>query len=448
MDERVRSTSSAEGDGDEESNDNEFWVSKQQRQAYSESNRFPFPLSAPGCPIFVHPPELISELYPPGYHKVEEEGPIADLEKNLMQQMNPHVLHQLICERWFLLTYRAKPCPTCIWEWLFQIMCLSCDQQLAQMAFINLKTLVEWAHESSMIHVPKPCTVVEVMVSLGADRDQLEAKTVDHVTTTEPRTVDHVTTTEPSDDVFPSSFMEVVCSRLSNLCRYISLVVSANPSSLPPDQIHHLFFMFSKVSLDCSLTKGPPVLTSIAECLSSLVSAIPELSWTDSLSVLSTQLTDLSAHHHNLLHLNKMVSPVSPRMRQLLKIVCKMSIWKLLFPGTIPSPKERVDRSFAWKIIRHYYTTPSSQFEYYSMYSVMCLFSNFMNMSVFEWPSEQMKREFKSMLSTLGSVKIKDTVDNIERAPVKDVFIRMSLEIATQKSRDSKQTNLFPSTHT
>lgn len=54
-----------------------------------------------------------------------------------MMQQNPQVLSQLIRECWFLLCYRLKPRPNVIWEWLFQIMCLSCDQCLIERAYFN-----------------------------------------------------------------------------------------------------------------------------------------------------------------------------------------------------------------------------------------------------------------------------------------------------------------------
>jgi len=142
LEEQVRSAS--EGDGDEESTASEAAHSSKQDPSYSESNQFPFPLTAPGLAVFIHPPDLISELYPPGFHEVEGNGPLNNLEKNIMNQQNPEVLSQLICERWFLLCYRTKPCPTHIWEWLFQIMCRSCDHYLADRAHNNLMTLIQW----------------------------------------------------------------------------------------------------------------------------------------------------------------------------------------------------------------------------------------------------------------------------------------------------------------
>lgn len=128
-------------------------------------------------------------------------------------------------------------------------------------------------------------------------------------------------------------------------------------------------------------------------------------------------------------------------MKQLQKEVCKASIWKIVFPGV---PLTQVpDWRFAWSIVKHYYEMPAVKFIYYAMYSVACLLSQVLHLCPPVWPSAEKKRDFKSMLSKLASVKIRDSAERTERAPVKDLFIRMSLEMAAQRSKDSVQLDLF-----
>ena len=91
-----------------------------------------------------------------------------------MMQQDPEVLKQLICDRWFLLCYRQEPCPTSIWKWLFQIMCLSCDQYISERVYFNLRTLVDWSIDKGNVYVPSVSTVMDALVNLGGDKDLLE----------------------------------------------------------------------------------------------------------------------------------------------------------------------------------------------------------------------------------------------------------------------------------
>ena len=348
----------------------------------------------------------------------------------MMQQQNPEVLSQLICERWFLLCYRTSPCPLLIWQWLFQIMCLSCNEHLAEKAYFNLQTLVEWTSDKTLVYVPMTTTVLDILVNLGADKSQLDKG----------RSQESMAKKSDCDD----SFLHL--TNLSNLFRYLSCAVTANPTALSADDLYQIICITVIVSLDCSVTKSPPVLSVISECLSSLVTAIPTASWPTSLCLLPSCLAQLSTHHHDLLHLSRLfVTPVVstgtiPRVTELQVAVCKVSMWKLLFPGNMSA--ELTDHEVAWGVVKHYCDTPISHFRYYDMYSIICMLSKFMNLSRLDWPSAD-KINFKNMLSRLANVKIRDIAESAERAPVKDLLITMALELDFQRGRDTVQTDLY-----
>lgn len=407
-----------------------------------ESNQFPFPLCAPGYPVLVCPPHLITELYPPGYHqdeKGEEQGPFNNLEKNIMMQQNPEVLSQLICERWFLLCYRKKPCPIAIWQWLFQITCLSCDQYLAERVYFNLKTLTDWSSDKETVYVPNPGTVIDVLVNLGAERDVLEGgRSLEQRGSEAGNSRQDYVNSPMEDEVFQSPPAVNVSMNLANLFRYVSCAVKVRHSALSDDDLRQLVSVAATVSLDSSMTKDPSLLGHISDCISALVAAISEPYWPATLTTLSSRLIQLSSHHHNLLHLSKLMTPSSSRMAKLRMILCKASIWKLVYPDT--SSRHVSDYSFVWKIVEHYYNMPAAKYVYYEMYSVVCMLGHFMNLCPLQWPSQEKRKEFKSMLSKVATVKIRDIAESAERAPVKDMFITMALEMATQRS---KQTDLF-----
>ncbi len=446
MEQQVRSTSS-DGDADDDSTpmDAAGGVAPHPKHlgCAGESNRFPFPLSGPGIPLLLHPPHLITELYPPGLDEVEAGGgPFNHLETNLMGQQDPDVLSQLICQRWFLLCYRTKPCPTVIWQWLFQVTCLSCDQHLAERACVNLLTLIEWSYDKGVVYVPTPRVILDVLVSMGADRALLEAASLG-TPSLSPREESHVANAvEASDDVFQPP--PPMLSNISNLLRYLSRAVSANPTALSTEDALQLFRMLAYFSLDSTLNRNPEFLAHVSSCLSPLVSILPKSSWESDGGVLlslAAELVSLSPHHHDRLQLTRLLLPTSTRMKELQKAACKETIWRTVFPATPMRPLS--DCSFMSTIVEQYCETPAAQFEYYSMYTVVCLLTQLFHLCLPEWPSSEKKHQFKSMLNKLGRVKIRDGADSVERAPVKDLLISMSLEMAAQRSKDTLQTDLF-----
>jgi hypothetical protein len=404
---------------------------------YHESNQFPFPLFPPGLPVFVHTPHLITELYPPGYYhdKGDRGGPLSNLERTMIIQQNPEVLSQLICERWFLLCYRQKPCPAAIWQWLFQIMCLSCDQYLTERVYFNLKTLVDWSIDVENVYVPGVGTVMDVLVNLGADKDLLEGEREKR------RSTESGLVASPIEDsVFQVPLLAGnVLVNLSNLFRYISNTVTAHSSALNCEDLQQLLLLSATVSLDCSVAKDPAVLGPISQCISSLAAAIPEASWPAVLASLSTRLVQLSPHHHDLFHLGKLLAPSSTRAAQLRMGLCRAGIWKLVYPDV--TYRHMSDCSFAWTVVEHYYNMPAAMYGYYSMYSVVCMLSIFVNLSTMQWPSPERKKDFKTMLKKVANVKIRDIAESSERAPVKDMLINMALEMSTRGK--SRQTDLF-----
>ena len=229
-----------------------------------------------------------------------------------------------------------------------------------------------------------------------------------------------------------------VLINLSNLFRYISSVVTVNPTALSSEDLQQLITVLAAVSLDSSVTKDPKVLGFISQCISSLVAAISDPPWPAALTSISARMVQLSPHHHNLLHLAKLVTPSSARMTELRVAVCRASIWKLVYPDA--AYRQMTDCSFAWKIVEHYYRVPAAKYDYFHMYSVVTMLGHFMNLSPMQWPSPERKTEFKTMLKKVATVKIRDIAESSERAPVKDLFISMALDMAPQRKR---QTDLF-----
>lgn len=394
-----------------------------------ESDKFPFPLDPPGMTILCHHPKLITEIYPPGYFEVDENGPFSSMESTLMQQENPEVLSQIIRGKWLVFCYRAKSCPLNLWQWLFQIMCLCADENLASAAYSNLTSLIQVAGEGHTVYIPSPQDVENVLVELGFDKDRLSGLTVG----------ESKETGEVHAPPVPS-----LTTSLSNLLNYLSLVLEKDSSALSYDDLYHLISIMAVLSLDSLVTKDPYLRKPLTCLLSSILAAFPESQWASTCSTLSSYLLLLSSsHHHNILYMSQLFMAHSLRQRLFQRQLCRKGLWKIVFPSKDEATLgELPDWALAWRVVEHYRNQPASKFEYYGMYSVMCLVRQ---LTVgLEWPSATKKRDFKEMLGVLGSTKIKDHPERRERAPVKDLIISMSLEIVHHRSRDT-QLDLFSS---
>ena len=297
---------------------------------------------------------------------------------------------------------------------------------------MNLKSLVEWAGDKRQVFVPSLTAVLDVLVCLGADQEVLLGTCV-----AQPRLS---CAAEQSDDVFQFS-PPFPCGNLSNLFDYLSRALRAHPSSLSADEVCRLVPILITVALDSNLTKQPRLMGSISQCLSSLLAVVPSEARSTVTVPLASQIVQRASHHHDLLHLTRLLPPTTPTMVRLQKAVSKLSIWKIVFAESANT--SLTDWEFCWKVVEHFYEKPSSQFVYYQLYSVMCLVGQLLHLSPPEWPTGEKKRAFKSMLSKLASVKIIDKADNPERGPVKDLLISLSLEMGTHRAKDVKQTDLF-----
>ena len=442
---------------------------QQQQQQQKEADKFPLPLHPPGLPVLLHTPLLLSDLHPPSCSEKEDDClllsdlyPPSCSEKEdeclLLSDLHPpscsekkdddankhtkqesELMSQLICDRWFSLQYSSKPCPMNLWEWLFQTACLSCDQHLGQAAFSNLTSLLKYACGAGRnmwpVFVPTPSHVLQVLIAMGADQNILGEKVEQTPSQALENTADAIyTPCSPS-----------VIANLAHLHTYLPLAVQARPNLLSTQDIHSLIIMVATLSLDSNLLQHDTLLLHImSHAISVLLESIPESSWHNSISFLTATLGALSLHHHDHLHICKLLIPSSSRSQELQKITCRYYLWMVLFPDNASGVLSSLqDWELAWRVVKHFYDQPSSAFHYYSMYSVMCTLNLLVSSSEMNWPSLAKEEEFRDMLANLALVRIKDHPDKTERVPVKDLLIFFKLEIDSGKSKQTHQMDLF-----
>lgn len=422
-------------------------------------NSPPLPVKPPGRPIFVNAPSFVTELYPPGV-ELPEGGPFARLESTLIQD-NPQALREIVCGKWLSLCYQHKPCPHTVCQWLFQLMCLADEDELSSGAFRSLLSLLKlstFTGKQASFHVPSLEEIVGVLVSLGAERARLLPGR---------GSTDALQETDGSDDVFDG--LQPPLRRLSRLIDYLSALVKASPQCYSTGELVDLVMILLSVSLDPAVC-GQLIEANTRHCISALVAALPEDGLMEAVTRLTEQAVRISQHHHSCLHVATMITGVSPKQRLLQESICRASILQELGlseedeeAGEKMGGETRLEskagteakivsgssgnqfarkRSFLRRVIQYYCNQKQEDIDYYSMHSVLLLLSLLIHPAEMQWSSNAQRKEFEMMLGQLVSTRLRDNTSQPERGPVKDLLIRMKLEINSQRVQGPKQTTL------
>ena len=418
----------------------------------------PLPSLPPGKKIFTKVPSFITELYPPGL-EIDTTGMFSGTQRNLLQiTAGPETLKEAVLGGWIKLCFWNSPCPQPVWQWLFQMMCRSEDAVLSNGAFKSLTTLLQLAlsrNDPASIHPPSMADIVEVLVCMGADQSRLVSST----TGAERMEVDE------NEDVFPP---RVPTRSLSHLLKYLTPCIRAIPGCYTLEELEELVILMLNIALDPQLL-GQPIENDIMQCIGIAFAVIPEENWMKAAKRLVYQILAIADHHHNQLYIAYLISGTSKTERQqfLQKLYCRESITqrlglietKQMLPVEVKTEETTTenesvrmsasqlddsDCQFAQKVISHYNCMSSLQYDYYCMYSVLTMLSRFMDPTDMKWPSQEKRKEFSRLLGCLSSNKIHDHPSHPERGPVKDLVIRMKLEVSSQKvAGQLKQTSLF-----
>lgn len=352
----------------------------------------------------------------------------ANVEDNLLTQQDPTILKMVICGEWLKLCYLHKPCPSLVWQWLFQIMCRSHDSELSNGAFQSLTSLIQVAkqHQDVMsILIPPLSDVTDILVHLGASPSSDMASRP---------------TCEPMEE---DSVFDVASpmQNLSHMLQYLTMCLkSGHKECYNVQEVETLIVSFVRMSLDHHVC-GEPIQHQVSLCIAALVSSVSDEQWAAMLVRLVVRITAISEHHHDKLYMTYLMSGTSQRLHQLQREFCQKSLEQLT---EVEEPKSG-DCALIRHVVEYFLSRQRSNSfeEYYLMFSVFSLVSLFMHPSVIVWPSTQEKKELSCLLGNLSSTRIRDDPDHPERSIVKDLIIRIMLEVKTQKDKTSKQQSLF-----
>ena len=443
-------------------------------------------LTNPGKAIFIHPPYLITELYPPGI-VVQERGLLGDILTN----GSVEDLKNVLCGQLLPLAYVGKPCPVELTQWLFQLMGCSSDPDISSAALRSLVGLLQYARRQEKVSFSLPSVdeVTDVLVSLGADREKLRPLIIGG---------DQVQTM-PVDQKREAPFVHPPSTNLLNVISYLSACIRMFPN-YTVQQLEDMVLILSSLSLDHHCRHF--LKLNLKTCIHYILAAYPERVWPKAVKRLSPQLCCLSQHHQDRLLLARLISGSMPRERYLLKDFCRQCLTQMVelsstrlptetsltntdgmenysseeknmdmhtiqdstsnsCDGELPTtssevtktqgplhsdPMEVPDYTFFTKVLKSYQKEihgETTNEEHYKMHSLLHLLQLYAPVSDLTFPSEPVKQEFIDMLGTLRA-NIRDDIMRPITSTVKDILIRMKLELESQSvGREKRQTNLF-----
>lgn len=388
------------------------------------------PRNPPGRTFFIKPADFLIELYPPCYGADPTNNPpsmFSNVEDNLLVQQDPVVLRNIICSGWVTICYLHKPCPPSVWQWLFQIMCRSHDQEISLGAFKSLTSLVQIAQQrqdAASIQIPSVSDISDILIILGADPS--------------PITGSHC---EPMED---DAVFEIA-SPLHNISHMLQFLVmcvkSVRDLCYSVQDIEKLIVLLVYLSLDHHIC-GEPVQCQVSLCIAALVAAVPDDQWAGLSVRLISRLAMLFEHHHNKLYITYLITGTSQRLHLLQKELCRKSLEQLT---ELEEPKPGGDGELIRHVVEHFLKQQRSDLfeDYYTMFSAFSLVALLMHPSEMLWTSAQEKKELSILLGNLSSTRLRDNPDHPERSVVKDLVIRLMLEVKSQKEKTAKQQDLF-----
>lgn len=410
-------------------------------------------VNPPGIPLFVHPPSLMETLVSPAVTGRD----LPSLQVTLFHT-NPTALREAVVGGWLSLLYCSKPCPMEVMDWLLEVTCLSPDFTLRESAFQSFWSLLPGVLQSQGKQ-QNPLSlerIFSVLVKLGADREKVEsaAHLIDGP--------DGV-----SQQMYPQDSVPVLCGTIRTItCLLIrACTVSMNLYSF--DVVQKLVWLLLKVSLD-PVVCGHGLNLEISKCLNSLVLSLSE----DNRQVLRHKLAGsaplLFPHHHNQLHVAETFSYSFPDLRPFQRLLLRSFLQAAIASGAqgvarldemmddSPYPQSNSeadkppsdtlisDSDLALQVMVHYCRIPVGEIDYHQLHSIGLMLSIFLQSPEMHWSDAHTKEQFHGALSHLCSVRIKDSISAPVRGPVKDLLIRLRMELQSQnESGNLRQRDLF-----
>ncbi|KAM6443392.1 SMC5-SMC6 complex localization factor protein 2 isoform 3-T3 [Liasis olivaceus] len=242
----------------------------------------------------------------------------------------------VIIEGLLVSTYHNSSCPVPILKWMFQMMSIHPDSSLSRKILDMLMILtirnVSDDNNQQKPWIPSLFDITAVLINMGSSFNVLFPLQKYQPSFTENNIMSkmHVTVRKQSNGdicINPTTFFLLIESNLCNIAKFLRLCITVCPEEYTDREIFMLLLLLFKLSLETELKQFPLV---DLECL--IIKLLENIrDWdTEKMSELSSAVSCLSNHHHNLLWLVQFVPNWTTRGRQIKRHLSLVIILKLL----------------------------------------------------------------------------------------------------------------------
>lgn len=390
------------------------------------------PVFPPGTSLFTAPPTLMADISLPSVG-----GLPPFLANTLSQGGGSTILRELLVGQRLAILFSSRPCPREIVVWLLEVSCLCSEDNMRMSAFYSLCQLLR----ASSVAIFPP-DVWKVVTHLGGAESGGEGGYVH----------------SPQEQF-------LVAQGVSRLLQFLMHCLGRRPYNV--EQTKELFGLVLRLALDplvcqCTVCVGTPVGGVLAALEGSIAN---EDDWAVIKSHVLALVSSLTSHHHNKLYIVELFTSNSQRTRQLQRELLKQALWSVVggANSTVPEIEDgenmemeiqqqtssqpidnmsTSDYELAKSVLLHYFKIDNADINYYEAHSVIKLLAMLLRRPDFHWESKDSRRDFVRLLSDFNSRKMRDSIFELERGLVKDLVIRLKLEL--QEGREGlRQTDLF-----
>ena len=383
------------------------------------------------------PDHLIINIFPPGVALFNEPVTFLDtlsipetniptrlslLPETLLEEGN---IRDMILNKHLLLVFSSEPCPMEIMYWLLEISCLSQDYFLRQSAFIVLKQILQRT-QPSPVFFPNDEQLTTILTNLGT-------------------TIEVVSYLSSTPTNIKTNSAEYICNTeeketLKSSIKYLMEVlrIAYHKCQSVPDVERHVGFLFRLVlePIVCQSLLSKEVWT----CLEMLIVTLSDDEY-PKIEKSIVLLINYANHHLNTLFLIQSMPTTTARMAKLQRILAREFLVSSIGKE---AQLDLEDDQLAMSIVKHYLSLDVTKMNFPELHSVMTVLELFIKPPDMKWPLRGDKQSFLNDLSRLGTKKIRDNVLVPEVGPVKDLIIRMKLNLEQEEgSNGLRQTNLF-----
>lgn len=389
-------------------------------------------VAPPGVAVFVNPPCLMETLTAPDLP--EDSSSFSETLFN----STPAALHQAIVGEWVTLLYCIKPCPVEILNWLMDVACLSVDLNLREAALRSIIGLLQRAlqHSSQLPHFVSYQSISAILVKLGANPDVLNSSVRELETCDQPNAHDTGVSSNGG-----ATNLRIVADVVVRICTILSTVCSICRHSCPLSDVQNLVLLLLKTSLDPAVcSRG--LCFKISECLSKLVTFLPNSQQQSLIDWLTNVASTLVSHHRNQLYVVELFSGYS-NLRHIQRQLLRLYLWQAIShdgqndqmdDGSFLSADSMQvpDDELVMKVLNYYCQIKNDEINFDQLRSVGKMLSVYILSQEMRWSHRQLKDRFVNRLSNLCNVRIRDSVLATIQSQVKDLLIRLRMEIQSR----------------